>query len=92
MNEGELQKYYEKHGRSLLLDYIEKEEKKKERVVLINDHWIGKRKKRDQRSIPLQFSCRSILGCMAIRDDGYTEKSSEETIGTHEGHSTTVLS
>ncbi|KAF8357105.1 hypothetical protein PRIPAC_92100 [Pristionchus pacificus] len=33
-------KYYEKHGRSLLLDYIEKEEKKKERVVLINDHWI----------------------------------------------------
>ncbi|GMR43432.1 hypothetical protein PMAYCL1PPCAC_13627, partial [Pristionchus mayeri] len=33
-------KYYEKHGRPLLVDYIEKEEKKGERVVLINDHWI----------------------------------------------------
>lgn len=28
---------------------------------------------------------------MAIRDDGYTEKSSEETIGTYGGHSTTVF-
>ncbi|GMS89516.1 hypothetical protein PENTCL1PPCAC_11691, partial [Pristionchus entomophagus] len=33
--------YYAKHGRPLLMDYIEREEEKKgERVVLVNDHWI----------------------------------------------------
>ncbi|BFM20265.1 UDP-glucose--hexose-1-phosphate uridylyltransferase [Gilvimarinus japonicus] len=34
-----LKSYYQRHGRNLLLDYVEKEIAKGERVVEVNEHW-----------------------------------------------------
>lgn len=33
-------RYFEAHGRPLLLDYLELEQRKEERIVVENDHWL----------------------------------------------------
>ena len=33
--------YYEKHGSVLLVDYVQKELEKKERIVVETEHWVA---------------------------------------------------
>jgi UDPglucose--hexose-1-phosphate uridylyltransferase len=39
--DSQQRKYWQEIGRPLLLDYAEREQKKKERIVVENDHWLA---------------------------------------------------